>query len=162
MRPVSPADTSIRYPLHVQSTLLDIASGGGSIVVGGVLADGAPVAGRGWSVESNGDDELVVVVQDEPGLVAALVPDASFSVTVANVMTYQAVQCVGTIIGTKVLAGDETAAAFKRSMVFVEQVARAHLDDPEVVAAMVPHSLLAVRIREGEYFDQAPKARTGS
>ncbi len=147
------------YPVYVRTTLLDIASGGGSIVVGGALPDNTPVAGRGWSVEAGEPGELVVVVQDEPHLLATISPGASFSVTVANVHTYQAVQCRGYVVSAEPMGSADTARAMKRSKVFVEQVARAHLDNPEVIASMVPQKLIAVRLAEQEFFDQAPRPR---
>lgn len=144
---------------YVRLQLLDLAHSGGSIVLGAVSGDNHPVAARAWAIEEGEDGELLVVVHNEPALCGALVPGASVSVTAASVISYQAIQCRGVVAGTSPLTGDQTSTALRRSQVFVEQVARTHYDSPELVAAMVPHDLLGVRVIEGEFFDQSPRPR---
>lgn len=138
--------------------VLQIASGGGSLIIGLVDSDLRPYATRGWHIEPVSEQPtlLRVVLYQDPALTH--VPDlgASISVTTADLFTYEAIQTIGVIRSVGEPTQETLRGLRNRVEAFLQRLSLAHQDSEETVRQMLPPDFTEIVFEPDEFRVQTP------
>lgn len=137
---------------------LEIASGGGSLVLGLVDSDLRPYATRGWHIEPVGDQStlLRVVFHMDPALAHVPKVGGSISVTTADLFTYEAIQAIGVIRSVGEPAEETLQGMRSRVDAFVRRLTLAHQDSEETIRQMLPPDFTEIVFEPDEFRVQTP------
>jgi hypothetical protein len=137
---------------------------GCALILGTVLPDGEPHAGRGWGLTVLPEDGHVRLLLDAEDL--ALVDQAArrgaIAITGASVRTLLAVQLKGRALSVEAASGDDTARAERYCDAFFGDIVDTDGLDRSVVERMTPLDYVACTVAVERLFDQTPGPGAGA
>ncbi len=141
---------------------------GGALIVGVALADGTPYATRAWGlqVDDPDPDGCLAVVHlllpaDDPTAIEGVAPGRPVAVTAADVATLRSAQFKGRSLGTAPATPDDLELSARYFAEFSDAVSRSDGQPPELLARLVPPTLVRCGIEVSEAYDQTPGPGAG-
>jgi hypothetical protein len=138
--------------------------GGCALILGTVLTDGEPHAGRGWGLTVLPDHQHVRLLLDAEDLamVDRAAEGGTIAITGASVRTLQAVQLKGRVVSVEAASGDDVARAGRYCDAFYGDIVDTDGSDRTVVERMTPAGYMVCTVAVEQLFDQTPGPGAGA
>jgi hypothetical protein len=144
-----------------QTTFLE---SGCSLILGTVLPDGEPHAGRGWGLDIQPDTDqvrLLLDAEDSP-TVARAAAGGAIAITAADVRTLRSMQLKGRVLSVEVASPEDAARAVRFCEEFFTDIAETDGTPRERTERLVPVGYMACTVAVGHVFDQTPGPGAGA
>jgi hypothetical protein len=137
---------------------------GCALIVGMVLADGEPHAGRGWglTILPDGGHVRLLLPAEDLALVERASSGGAIAITAASVRTLRALQLKGRVVATEPAETDDEARADRYCDAFFGDVMDTDRTDLALLERMRPLGYVACTVQVEHLFDQTPGPGAGA
>ena len=137
---------------------------GCSLILGTVLPDGEPHAGRGWGLTllpASGQVRLLLDAEDS-ATVARAAAGGMIAITAANVPTLRSMQLKGRVLSVEPASPEDVARAIRYYDDFFTDIANSDGVGRELTERLVPVGYMASTVAVDHVFDQTPGPGAGA
>jgi hypothetical protein len=137
---------------------------GCSLILGTVLPDGEPHAGRGWGLNLlpvTGQVRLLLDAEDS-ATVARAAAGGAVAITAANVRTLRSMQLKGRVLSVEAASSDDVDRAARFCEDFFTDVADTDGVGRDLTERLVPAGYVACTVAVDHVFDQTPGPGAGA
>ena len=137
---------------------------GCSLILGTVLPDGEPHAGRGWGLTVLPDPARVRLLLDVEDTTTndCAAGGGAVAITAASVRTLRSLQLKGRVLSVETASLDDAARAARYCEAFFSDIEETDGFGREITQRLVPIGYLACTVEVDDLFDQTPGPAAGA